>query len=235
MYIRTPVYMYRCSHHPPRLLRPSLIRPGGHEHLGRPVPVLPTGMLLVYGYILYDVLMHIWCLYYLNACVYCLCVFLFIYVGTYCTYFIQWEGHVLVGTTDHKCPPSNPRPEPLETEILWLINEASKYLNPDLKLQRKHVLSAWSGIRPLAIDPHQLGTGSGGGGTAAASRDHIISYNPKSGVVFVAGGKWTTYRYDIYILILYILYIFSLLYTTVIYCILHTVYYTLHVYIHTTL
>ena len=158
-------------------------------------------------------------------------------------YFIQWEGHVLVGTTDHKCPPSNPRPEPLETEILWLINEASKYLNPDLKLQRKHVLSAWSGIRPLAIDPHQLGssgsgTGSGsgsGGGTAAASRDHIISYNPKSGVVFVAGGKWTTYRYDIYILILYILYIFSLLYTTVIYCILHTVYYTLHVYIHTTL
>ena len=137
------------------------------------------------------------------------------------TCYIQWEGHVLVGTTDHKCPPSNPRPEPLETEVLWLINEASKYLNPDLKLQRKHVLSAWSGIRPLAIDPHQLGTGSGSGsggsgsgsgGTAAASRDHIISYNPKSGVVFVAGGKWTTYRYTIHTNTFYILLYYSIVY-----------------------
>ena len=26
------------------------------------------------------------------------------------------------------------------------------------------------------------------------SRDHIISTDPQSGVVFIAGGKWTTYR-----------------------------------------
>jgi glycerol-3-phosphate dehydrogenase len=50
-------------------------------------------------------------------------------------------------------------------------------------------LSAWSGIRPLAFDPHQANDS-----TASASRDHIVSYNRESGVVFVAGGKWTTYR-----------------------------------------
>ena len=49
------------------------------------------------------------------------------------------------------------------------------------------MLSAWSGVRPLANDPHA-------GSTAEASRDHVISLNPESGVIFVAGGKWTTYR-----------------------------------------
>lgn len=29
---------------------------------------------------------------------------------------------------------------------------------------------------------------------AAVSRDHVISHNPESDIVFIAGGKWTTYR-----------------------------------------
>jgi len=107
-------------------------------------------------------------------------------------FFLPWEGHIVVGTTDHKCKADNFRPEPSENEIQWILNELSKYLSPELKVQRKHVLSAWSGIRPLAIDPHNLGGADGS--TAAASRDHIVSHNPESGVVFVAGGKWTTYR-----------------------------------------
>jgi hypothetical protein len=37
------------------------------------------------------------------------------------------------------------RPEPDETEIRWLLTEASKYLSPQLKLRRTDVLSAWSG------------------------------------------------------------------------------------------
>lgn len=52
------------------------------------------------------------------------------------------------------------------------------------------MLSAWSGIRPLAVDPHVASDDPSSG----ASRDHIISHNPKTGVVFVSGGKWTTYR-----------------------------------------
>ena len=81
------------------------------------------------------------------------------------------------------------RPEPSEEDIQWLVNEASKYLSPDLHLRRQDVLSAWSGIRPLAIDPHNNDAETG-----VVSRDHVVSYNPESGVVFVSGGKWTTYR-----------------------------------------
>ncbi len=72
-------------------------------------------------------------------------------------------------------------------EIKWLLHEASKYLNPELRLRRQDVLSAWAGIRPLAIDPHA-------DNTASASRDHVVSHNPQTGVVFVSGGKWTTFR-----------------------------------------
>jgi len=101
-------------------------------------------------------------------------------------FFLPWMGHVVVGTTDRKCEIST-RPEPEESEIKWLLNEASKFLSPELRIRREDVLSAWSGIRPLAMDPHASST-------AAASRDHIISVNPKTGTIFIAGGKWTTYR-----------------------------------------
>ncbi len=83
-------------------------------------------------------------------------------------------------------------PQPPESDIKWLVNEAKKYLNPEISLERKHVMSAWTGIRPLAIDPHAPTTV--GENTASASRDHVISHNPETGVIFAAGGKWTTYR-----------------------------------------
>ena len=103
-------------------------------------------------------------------------------------FFLPWMGHVLVGTTDRRAAPSM-RPEPEEEEICWLLSEAAKYLTPEFKMRRQDVLSAWSGIRPLAMDPQQKE-----GGAAPVSRDHVISHNENTGVVFISGGKWTTYR-----------------------------------------
>ena len=64
---------------------------------------------------------------------------------------------------------------------------AGKYLDPELRVRRSDVLSAWSGIRPLAVDPNAEES-------SQASRDHVVSYNRDTGVVFISGGKWTTYR-----------------------------------------
>ena len=85
-------------------------------------------------------------------------------------------------------------PQPPEADIEWLVNEARRYLNPEIKLERKHVLSSWTGVRPLAHDPNVSAEDGETPNTAAASRDHIISYNADTGTVFAAGGKWTTYR-----------------------------------------
>jgi glycerol-3-phosphate dehydrogenase len=101
-------------------------------------------------------------------------------------FMLPWEDHTLVGTTDKKGP-AETSPRPPEEEIEWLLNECGKYLTPDLKVRRSDVLSAWRGWRPLAADPHAPPD-------APVSRDHVISENPETGVIFVAGGKWTTWR-----------------------------------------
>ena len=100
-------------------------------------------------------------------------------------FFLPWEGHVVVGTTDRKAE-ATMRPEPEEVEIQWILKEASKYLNPELMCRRSDVLSAWCGVRPLAEDPN-AGEGEG-------SRDHVICHHKESGVIWISGGKWTTYR-----------------------------------------
>jgi glycerol-3-phosphate dehydrogenase len=101
-------------------------------------------------------------------------------------FMLPWENHTLVGTTDTKGP-AETLPHPPEEEIDWLLKECSKYLTPNLKVRRSDVLSSWRGWRPLAADPHAPPG-------APASRDHIISENPETGVIFIAGGKWTTWR-----------------------------------------
>ena len=101
-------------------------------------------------------------------------------------FILPWENHTLVGTTDTKGP-AETLPTPPEEEIEWLLKESSKYLSPDLEFRRSDVLSAWRGWRPLAADPHAAAD-------APVSRDHVISENPDTGVIFIAGGKWTTWR-----------------------------------------
>jgi len=101
-------------------------------------------------------------------------------------FFLPWQGSVIVGTTDKKCD-AETLPYPPEEEIRWMLKECEKYLSKDVKVRRSDVLSAWRGWRPLAADPHAPPGGQ-------VSRDHVISKNPESGVTFIAGGKWTTWR-----------------------------------------
>ena len=69
------------------------------------------------------------------------------------------------------------QPQPTEDEIQFILDAISKYLIVDVR--RSDVQSAWSGIRPLAQDPHARDT-------ASASRDHIVTTDP-DGVITVTG------------------------------------------------
>jgi len=101
-------------------------------------------------------------------------------------FFLPWEGNTLVGTTDRKGTPTS-SPGPPEDDVQYLLKECEKYISPDLKIRRSDVLSSWQGWRPLASDPNAPPG-------APASRDHVISVNPDTGITFITGGKWTTYR-----------------------------------------
>ncbi|ORX34271.1 putative glycerol-3-phosphate dehydrogenase [Kockovaella imperatae] len=100
-------------------------------------------------------------------------------------FFLPWQGNVIAGTTDSPTPVSQ-NPVPAEKDIQWILDEVRNYLSPDVKVRRGDVLSAWSGIRPLVRDPAAKNTQS-------LVRNHMINVS-KSGLLTIAGGKWTTYR-----------------------------------------
>jgi len=97
---------------------------------------------------------------------------------------IPWQGRVVVGTTDTPIEEVSFAPLPRPEEIDFLLEHAARYLTKDPK--RSDILCSFAGIRPLA-------SAASDGQTAAISRDHVVHIS-RSGLVTLAGGKWTTYR-----------------------------------------
>lgn len=105
-------------------------------------------------------------------------------------FFLPWQGKVLAGTTDTPLKEVPEYPVPTEDEIQDILHELQKYIV--FPVNRNDVLSAWSGIRPLARDPSKVPEGDSNS-TEGLVRSHLITTSD-SGLVTVSGGKWTTYR-----------------------------------------
>jgi glycerol-3-phosphate dehydrogenase len=97
---------------------------------------------------------------------------------------IPWHNHTLVGTTDVAIADAPIEPRATDEEIDFILETAGRYL--EKAPTRADVLSVFAGIRPLV----RSGDGKN---TAALSRDHTIHID-SSGLLTIAGGKWTTYR-----------------------------------------
>ncbi len=97
---------------------------------------------------------------------------------------VPWHDRVIIGTTDTEVDESLLEPKPFTHEVEFLLSHAAKYLtkNPT----KDNILSVFAGIRPLirSDTSHE---------TSSLSRDHHITISA-SGLVTIAGGKWTTYR-----------------------------------------
>lgn len=100
---------------------------------------------------------------------------------------IPWHNRVVIGTTDTARSEAELEPRPLAEEIDYLLGYAARYLKK--KPTRADVLSAWAGLRPLVKPPK-----GEAGESSAISRDHSL-FVSKSGLITIAGGKWTTCRH----------------------------------------
>ncbi|CAJ0946480.1 unnamed protein product, partial [Mesorhabditis belari] len=101
-------------------------------------------------------------------------------------FFLPWERMTIAGTTDARSELTH-SPAPKDQDIEFILNEIRGYLSKDVTVRRGDVMSAWAGLRPLVKDPNKKDT-------ASLARNHIIEIS-KSGLVTIAGGKWTTYRH----------------------------------------
>uniref|UniRef100_A0A6I8PM59 Glycerol-3-phosphate dehydrogenase n=1 Tax=Xenopus tropicalis TaxID=8364 RepID=A0A6I8PM59_XENTR len=100
-------------------------------------------------------------------------------------FFLPWEKMTIAGTTDTPTEVTH-HPIPTEDDINFILTEVRNYLSSDVEVRRGDVLAAWSGIRPLVTNPNSKDTQS-------ISRNHVVDVG-ESGLVTIAGGKWTTYR-----------------------------------------
>jgi glycerol-3-phosphate dehydrogenase len=99
-------------------------------------------------------------------------------------FVIPWHERAIVGTTDTPIGAPSIEPHPLDDEVQFLLEHAARYLNR--RPTAADVLSVFTGLRPLV--------GSDGRSrTANLSREHVVQVSD-SGLITIAGGKWTTYR-----------------------------------------
>ena len=96
---------------------------------------------------------------------------------------IPWYAHVVVGTTDVPTDAPVLDPSPSAGEIAYILATVNRYLTRPLAPQ--DVVATFAGLRPLVARKHAA--------TAKLSREHAVDVS-RSGLVTVAGGKWTTYR-----------------------------------------
>ena len=97
---------------------------------------------------------------------------------------VPWHDRTLIGTTDTPVPTISLEPRALDTEIDFILATAARYLNP--APTRADILSVFAGLRPLVKAQVAAETKS-------LSREHTTLVS-ESGLVTLAGGKWTTYR-----------------------------------------
>ena len=98
-------------------------------------------------------------------------------------FVLPWEGHALIGTTERAAEIVD-HPKPEGEEIAYLLRHINQYF--DLSVTQDDIKSVWSGLRPLIVAPKTANT-------AELVREHIIETRP-SGLLTIAGGKWTSYR-----------------------------------------
>jgi glycerol-3-phosphate dehydrogenase len=101
-------------------------------------------------------------------------------------FVLPWGSHSLIGTTDTDFAgsPDDVRADDDDCEYLL---ETANWFFPRAGLRRADIISTYAGLRPLVAD-------SDGGDPSTVSREEAVFESP-SGLITLAGGKLTTYRF----------------------------------------
>jgi glycerol-3-phosphate dehydrogenase len=98
-------------------------------------------------------------------------------------FVIPFKGNSLIGTTDTDYHQSPDRLQVDDEDIQYLLQEANRVF-PNINFDASKIITTFAGLRPLVADL---------GHPSRISRKHAIE-SSSSGIYFVMGGKYTTYR-----------------------------------------
>jgi len=98
-------------------------------------------------------------------------------------FVLPYQGKCIIGTSDNPSALTE-HPEVSDAEIGYLLENVNHYFG--IKVTPEDVLGRFSGLRPLLIQGDAEDT-------AMLVREHIETFSD-SGLLTIAGGKWTSYR-----------------------------------------
>ncbi len=98
-------------------------------------------------------------------------------------FVIPWESHWIIGTTDTEWNLDLAHPAASRRDIDYLLNHVNAVLAQPLR--HEDIEGVYAGLRPLLQGESDA--------TSRLSREHAVSQSV-SGLITVAGGKYTTYR-----------------------------------------
>jgi glycerol-3-phosphate dehydrogenase len=96
---------------------------------------------------------------------------------------VPWMGRLLVGTTEQEVAPGEELCLTKE-EVDFILRQLNLYL--DKPVSKEQIVAGFAGARPLVS--------RGDGDTKKLSRDDELEIDPRSGLISIMGGKWTTHR-----------------------------------------
>jgi glycerol-3-phosphate dehydrogenase len=97
---------------------------------------------------------------------------------------VPWMERLLVGTTEQEVGVDDELIVTRE-EVDFILRQLNRYL--DTPVARSQIVSGFAGARPLV-------SRGGSGDTKKLSRDDELEIDPRSGLISIMGGKWTTHR-----------------------------------------
>jgi glycerol-3-phosphate dehydrogenase len=97
---------------------------------------------------------------------------------------IPWFGRLLVGTTENEVS-AHDELHVTREEVAYLLRHLNRYLARPVT--PNEIVSCTAGARPLV-------SSGGSKDTKKLARDHEVELDPRSGLISIMGGKWTTYR-----------------------------------------
>jgi glycerol-3-phosphate dehydrogenase len=97
---------------------------------------------------------------------------------------IPWLGRLLVGTTEDEVTIHDDL-FLMSEEVDYLLRHLNRYLSQPVTPDQ--VVSGSAGARPLVSSDNSQNT-------KKLARDHLVEFDPESGLISAMGGKWTTYR-----------------------------------------
>lgn len=103
-------------------------------------------------------------------------------------FFLPWQGHTLVGTSDEPEQDESEaesESQPTELDVQYLLEGIKHFVNPNFDVRRCDVLAVWGGYKPLPVQSASL--------HHTPLKNHVIHLGPRH-MLSIVGGTWSSFR-----------------------------------------